>query len=55
MSDFKRVPVVLNRLADEVSGVKIVIANAGVSEKSFPGNGTFNLDRKILEINLLEI
>lgn len=53
VSDFKRVQEVLNRLADEVSGVKVIIANAGVSEKSFPGNGTFNLDRKVLEINLL--
>ena len=29
------------------------IANAGVGERSLPGEGTFNLDRKVIEINLL--
>ena len=40
-------------LAKELGNVKIVIANAGVSEKSFPGDGTFYLGKKVIDINLL--
>ena len=51
--EFKRVQEVLSRMAEELGGVKIVIANAGVAERSHPGEGTFYLDRNVIEINLL--
>ena len=41
------------KLAEELGEVKIVIANAGISAKSFPGEGTFKLDKKVIETNLL--
>ena len=53
VSELERVPDVLDKLADELGEVKIVIANAGVGERSYPGEGTFHLDRKVIEINLL--
>jgi short-subunit dehydrogenase len=52
-ADLERVPEVLHKLADELGGVQIVIANAGVGERSYPGEGTFHLDSKVIEINLL--
>jgi len=53
VADLERVPEVLHKQADELGGVQIVIANAGVGERSFPGEGTFHLDSKVIEINLL--
>ena len=53
VAELESVPEVLHKLTDELGGVKIVIANAGVGERSFPGEGTFHLDRKVIEINLL--
>ncbi len=53
VADLERVPEVLPKLADQLGGVQIVIANAGVGERSFPGEGTFHLDSKVIEINLL--
>ncbi|MGY8765194.1 MAG: SDR family NAD(P)-dependent oxidoreductase, partial [Fidelibacterota bacterium] len=53
VAEFESVPEVLHKLADELDGVQIVIANAGVGEKSYPGEGTFHLDRKVIEINVL--
>ena len=53
VAELERVPDVLDKLADELGEVKIVIANAGVGERSYPGEGTFHLDRKVIEINLL--
>lgn len=44
---------VFHNLAKEVGNVKIIIANAGISEKSYPGEGSFDLDKRVLEINLL--
>ena len=35
--EFKRVQEVLSRMAEELGGVEIVIANAGVAERSHPG------------------
>ena len=40
-------------LAKEIGNVKIIIANAGIHEKSSPGEGSFFLDRKVIETNLL--
>ena len=53
VSKFEAVREVLFKLADKLGGANIIIANAGVGERSFPGEGTFNLDRKVIEINLL--
>ena len=53
VSKFEAVREVLFKLSDKLGGVKIIIANAGVGERSLPGEGTFNLDRKVIEINLL--
>ncbi len=53
VADLERVPEVLHKQADELGGVQIVIANAGVGERSFPGEGTFHLDSKVIEINVL--
>ena len=53
VSQFGNVRKVLFELSEKLGGAKIIIANAGVSEKSFPGEGTFNLDRRIIEINFL--
>ncbi|MDP6488885.1 MAG: SDR family NAD(P)-dependent oxidoreductase [SAR324 cluster bacterium] len=53
VADLERVPDVLHKQADELGGVQIVIANAGVGERSYPGEGTFHLDSKVIEINLL--
>ena len=53
VADLERVPEVLHKLADELGGVQIVIANAGVGERSYPGEGTFHLDSKVIEINVL--
>ncbi len=44
---------VLFNLAEKLGSTKIVIANAGIGERSLPGEGTFHLDRRIIEINLL--
>ena len=32
---------------------EIIIANAGISSKSFPGQGTFELDKEVIKTNLL--
>ena len=53
VSKFEAVREVLFKLSDKLGGAKIIIANAGVGERSLPGEGTFNLDRKVIEINLL--
>ena len=53
VAELDTVSDVLDKLADELGEVKIVIANAGVGERSYPGEGTFYLDRKVIEINLL--
>ena len=53
VADLERVPEVLHKLADQLGGVQIVIANAGVGERSYPGEGTFHLDSKVIETNLL--
>ncbi|MEC8940241.1 MAG: SDR family NAD(P)-dependent oxidoreductase [SAR324 cluster bacterium] len=53
VADLERVPEVLHKQADELGGVQIVIANAGVGERSYPGEGTFHLDSKVIEINVL--
>jgi hypothetical protein len=53
VAELERVPDVLDKLADELGEVKIVISNAGVGERSYPGEGTFRLDCKVIEINLL--
>ena len=37
VAELERVPDVLDKLADELGEVKIVIANAGVGERSYPG------------------
>ena len=53
VSQFEAVREVLFKLSNKLGGAKIIIANAGVAERSLPGEGTFNLDRKLIEINLL--
>ncbi len=53
VADLERVPEVLHKQAHELGGVQIVIANAGVGERSYPGEGTFHLDSKVIEINVL--
>ena len=53
VSQFEAVRHVLFNLTEKLGGAKIIIANAGVGERSLPGEGTFNLDRKVIEINLL--
>jgi len=37
VTELERVPDVLDKLADKIGEVKIVIANAGVGERSYPG------------------
>ena len=41
MSQYDDVKKVLLKLAEKLGGVKIIIANAGVGERSLPGEGTF--------------
>ena len=53
ISKTESISEVLLRLAKEIGNVKIIIANAGICEKSYPGEGTFLLDKKIIETNLL--
>ena len=53
VSQFEAVREVLLKLAERLGEVKIIIANAGVVEKSLPGEGTFFLERRVIEINLL--
>jgi len=53
VSQFDAVREVLVKLAEKLGGAKIIIANAGVGERSLPGEGTFYLDRRVIEINLL--
>ena len=53
MSQYDDVREVLLKLAEKLGGVKIIIATAGVGERSLPGEGTFYLDRRVIEINLL--
>ena len=53
VAELESVPEVLNKLADELGGVSIIIANAGIGGRSYPGEGTFHQDRKIIEINVL--
>jgi len=53
VSQFEAVREVLFKLAAKLGGTDIIIANAGVGERSFPGEGTFNVDRKVIQINLL--
>ena len=52
VSKFEAVREVLFKLAKKLGGAKIIIANAGICERSFPGEGTFDLDRKVIETNL---
>ncbi len=53
VTDYDNVPIVLNSLANELGGADIVIANAGISERSNPGESTFASDKKIIEVNVL--
>ena len=53
VSQYDAVKEVLFKLAEKLGGAKIIIANAGVGERSLPGEGTFYLDRRVIEINLL--
>jgi len=53
ISQSESIPKVFEKLAKELGEVKIIIANAGISAKSFPGEGTFDLDKKVIETNLL--
>ena len=53
VADLESVPEVLNKLTDELGGVSIIIANAGIGGRNYPGEGTFHQDRKIIEINVL--
>ena len=53
VSQFEAVREVLFKLAAKLGGTDIIIANAGVGERSFPGEGTFNVDCKVIQINLL--
>ena len=53
VSQYDSVKEVLFKLAEKLGGAKIIIANAGVGERSLPGEGTFYLDRRVIEINLL--
>ena len=53
VTQYEAVKEVLFKLAEKLGGAKIIIANAGVGERSLPGEGTFYLDRRVIEINLL--
>ena len=53
VSQYENVREVLLKLSEKLGGAQIIIANAGVGERSLPGEGTFNLDLKIIEIHLL--
>ena len=53
VSQYETVKEVLFKLAEKLGGAKIIIANAGVGERSLPGENTFYLDRRVIEINLL--
>ena len=53
VSQYESVKDVLFKLAEKLGGAKIIIANAGVGERSLPGEGTFYIDRRVIEINLL--
>jgi len=53
VSQYDAVKEILFKLAEKLGGVNIIIANAGVGERSLPGEGTFHLDRRVIEINLL--
>ena len=53
VSQYDAVKEVLFKLVEKLGGAKIIIANAGVGERSLPGEGTFYLDRRVIEINLL--
>jgi len=53
LSQSGNISEVFNKYAKELGEVKIIIANAGISVKSFPGEGTFDLDKKVIETNLL--
>ena len=51
--DYKAVKEVFLKLAEKLGRVKIIIANAGICENSLPGECKFDVDRKVIEINLL--
>ena len=51
--DYQNVKEVFFKLAEKLGGAKIIIANAGICEKSLPGECKFDLERKVIEINLL--
>ena len=51
--DYKNVKEVFFKFAEKLGGAKIIIANAGICEKSLPGECKFDLERKVIEINLL--
>ena len=53
MSKPNSVTEVFYNFDKELGNVKIIIANAGISEKSYPGEGTFDLHKKVIDINLL--
>ncbi|MBC8257752.1 MAG: SDR family NAD(P)-dependent oxidoreductase [SAR324 cluster bacterium] len=53
VAELESVPEVLQKLKEELGGVNIVIANAGIGERSFPGEGSFEVDRRIIGINVL--
>ncbi len=53
VTELDSVPDVLNKLSDELGEVNIIIANAGIGGNSYPGEGSFYQDRKIIKTNLL--
>ena len=53
VSQLEAVREVLLKLEEKLGEVKIIIANAGVAERSHPGEGTLHIDRNLIEINLL--
>ena len=53
LSNLDGIKKVFYNLEKELGDVKIVIANAGIIEKSYPGEGTFDLQKNVIDINLL--
>jgi short-subunit dehydrogenase len=52
VADFDKVPIVLRECAEELGGLDIVIANAGVAIAARAGDGKFEQMRATIDVNL---
>jgi len=53
VSDYEKLAIVLQKMAEDLGGIDVVIANAGIGGYRLIGEGSFEKDQRIIGTNLL--